>query len=184
MFPNFWQEECSGGAPRLAWKRSGLRLTLNAAVSKVDNLVWLPCARKKENWSRGPTVDEFCAGTCAYCPRLYGDPGPTKVLPGPTVTFFSAGTHGCRPKVGDPQRNWTLRDSPTYVAFLDYSTAYPSVHRGRLAVLLHQFIIVEKMWHHLCNRFNSVKLRVLHPGIAPHQTVQILRGLPEGSRLK
>ena len=81
------------------------------------------------------------------------------------------------------QRNWTLRDSPTYVAFLDYSTAYPSVHRGRLAVLLYQFNIVGKMWHHLCNRFQSVKLRVLHPGIAPHQTVQILRGLPEGSRL-
>jgi len=81
------------------------------------------------------------------------------------------------------QSNWTLRDSPTYVAFLDYSTAYQSVHRGRLAVMLHQFKIVGKMWHHLCNRFQSVKLRVLHPGIAPHQTVQILRGLPEGSRL-
>ena len=81
------------------------------------------------------------------------------------------------------QRNWTLSDSPTYVAFLDYSTAYPSVHRGRLAVLLYQFNIVGKMWHHLCNRFQRVKLRVLHPGIAPHQTVQILRGLPEGSRL-
>jgi len=39
------------------------------------------------------------------------------------------------------------------------------------------------MWHHLCARFNSVKLRILHPGIAPHQTVPILRGLPEGSRL-
>jgi len=41
------------------------------------------------------------------------------------------------------------------------------------------------MWHHLCNRFNRVTLRVLHPGIAPHQTVPILRGLrlPAGSRL-
>ncbi len=66
------------------------------------------------------------------------------------------------------QRNWTLLDSPTYVAFLDYSTAYPSVHRGRLVVLLHQFSTVGKMWHHLCNRFKSVKLRVLHPGLAPH----------------
>ena len=58
---------------------------------------------KNENWLRGPTVGEFCAGTCAYSPRLYGEPGPTKVLPGLTVTFFSAGTHGCRPKVEDPQ---------------------------------------------------------------------------------
>ena len=56
------------------------------------------------------------------------------------------------------QRNSTLSDSPTYVAFLDYSTAYPSVHRGRLAVLLYQFNIVGKMCHHLCNRFQSVKL--------------------------
>ena len=79
------------------------------------------------------------------------------------------------------QRNWTLLQSPTYVEFLDYSTAYPSVHRGSLAVLLHQFNIVGKMWHHLPNRFNSVTLRVLHPGIASHQTVPILRGLPEGS---
>ena len=39
------------------------------------------------------------------------------------------------------------------------------------------------MWHQLCNRFQRVKLRVLHPDIAPHQTVPILRGLPEGSRL-
>jgi hypothetical protein len=81
------------------------------------------------------------------------------------------------------QRNSIQLESPTYVAFLDYSTAYPSVHRGRLASLLHQFNIVGKMWHHLCARFNSVNLRVLHPGIAPHQTVPILRGLPEGSRL-
>ena len=82
------------------------------------------------------------------------------------------------------QQHWTVLDSPTYVVFLDYSTAYPSVHRGSLAVLLHQFKIVGKMWHHLCNHFKSVKLRVLHPGIAPHQTVQILCGLPEGSLLQ
>jgi hypothetical protein len=80
-------------------------------------------------------------------------------------------------------QNWTQRESPTYVAFLDYSTAYPSVNRGRLAIQLYQFNIVGNMWHHLCNRFNSVKLRVLHQVIASHQTVPILRGLPEGIRL-
>ena len=61
------------------------RRPLNATVSKVDNLVWLPRTRKNENWSLGPTVDEFCAGTCACQLRFYGDPGLTKVLPGPTV---------------------------------------------------------------------------------------------------
>jgi len=73
VFPNFWQGECSGDARRRAWKRSGLRRTLNATVSKVDNLVWLPSARKRENWSRGPTVDDFCAGTHG-CPPKIGDP--------------------------------------------------------------------------------------------------------------
>ena len=80
MFPNFWQGECSGGARRRAWKRSGLRRTLNATVSKVDNLVWLPSARKRENWSRGPTVDDFCAGTHGCRPKSRGptvDPGLT-----------------------------------------------------------------------------------------------------------
>ena len=77
MFPNFWQGECSGGARRRAWKRSGLRRTLNATVSKVDNLVWLPSARKRESWSRGPTVDDFCAGTHG-CPPKIGDPRLTQ----------------------------------------------------------------------------------------------------------
>ena len=39
------------------------------------------------------------------------------------------------------------------------------------------------MWHHLCARFNSARIRVLHPHIPPHQTLPVLRGLPEGSRL-
>ncbi len=72
MFPNFWQAECSGGVRRRAWKQSGLLQTLNATVSKVDNLVRLPIARKNENWSQGPTVDEFCAGT--YPPIIQRGP--------------------------------------------------------------------------------------------------------------
>ena len=39
------------------------------------------------------------------------------------------------------------------------------------------------MWHHLRARFDKIKLRVLHPGISARHTVDILRGLPEGSRL-
>ena len=39
------------------------------------------------------------------------------------------------------------------------------------------------MWHHLRARFDKIKLRVLHPGIFARHTVDILRGLPEGSRL-
>jgi len=39
------------------------------------------------------------------------------------------------------------------------------------------------MWHHLRARIDNVRLRVLHPNIQEHQTVDILRGLTEGSRL-
>jgi len=41
------------------------------------------------------------------------------------------------------------------------------------------------MWHHLRARIDNIRLRVLHPNIQEHQTVDILRGpgLPEVSRL-
>jgi hypothetical protein len=39
------------------------------------------------------------------------------------------------------------------------------------------------MWRHLKARFDKIKLRVLHPGISAHHTVDILRGLPERNRL-
>ena len=39
------------------------------------------------------------------------------------------------------------------------------------------------MWHHLRARIDNIRLRVLHPNIQKHQTVDILRGLPQGSRL-
>jgi len=43
--------------------------------------------------------------------------------------------------------------------------------------------IVGHIWHHLRARIDNIRLRVLHPNIQEHQTVNILRGLPEGSRL-
>jgi len=41
------------------------------------------------------------------------------------------------------------------------------------------------MWHHFRARIDNIRLglRVLHPNIQEHQTVDILRGLPEGSHL-
>jgi len=39
------------------------------------------------------------------------------------------------------------------------------------------------MWHHLCARIDNIRLQVLHPNIQEHHTADILRGLPEGSRL-
>jgi len=39
------------------------------------------------------------------------------------------------------------------------------------------------MWHHLRARIDNIELRVLHPNIQEYQPVDILRGLPESSRL-
>jgi len=39
------------------------------------------------------------------------------------------------------------------------------------------------MWYRLRARIDNIRLRVLHPNIQKHPTVDILRGLPEGSRL-
>jgi len=63
------------------------------------------------------------------------------------------------------------------------STAYPSVHRDSLCSTLLKNDIQGNMWYHLRARFDKIKLRVLHPGISARQTVDIPRGLPEGSRL-
>jgi len=69
------------------------------------------------------------------------------------------------------------------VAFVDYTTAYPSVHRDGLSFTLLKNDIRGNMWYHLRARFDKIKLRTLHPGISAHSTVDILRGLPEGIRL-
>ncbi len=69
MFPNFWQAECSGGGQRLAWKQSGLRQTLNATLSKVDNLVWLP-PQAKTKTGRG---DPLLTPPLCTLKRLHGD---------------------------------------------------------------------------------------------------------------
>jgi len=81
------------------------------------------------------------------------------------------------------QYNKNSRQKTTYVAFVDYSTAYPSVHRDRLSSILLHNGIVGHIWHHLRARIDNTRLRVLHPNIQEHQTVDILRRLPEGSRL-
>ena len=81
------------------------------------------------------------------------------------------------------QYNLLKKGKPTYVAFLDYSTAFPSVFKVALLSLLQKFNIVGKMWKHLHARFRTVKVRVLHPQIPSSWWVRILRGLPEGSRL-
>jgi len=83
------------------------------------------------------------------------------------------------------QYNISQKGLATYVAFCDFSTAFPSIHRGKLLSLLckENIVTVGRMWKHLRERFHTVKDRVLHPRIPKSSSVDILRGVPEGSRL-
>jgi len=74
-------------------------------------------------------------------------------------------------------KKYTLQ-KPTYVAFVDYSTDYPPVHRDRISSIFLHNGIVGHMWHHLRARIDKIRLRVLHPNLQEHQTVDIRRGLP------
>jgi len=56
------------------------------------------------------------------------------------------------------QHNKYTLETPTYVAFIDYSTAYPSVDRDGLSSTLLKNDIRGNMWHHLRARFDKIKL--------------------------
>jgi len=81
------------------------------------------------------------------------------------------------------QHNFFAKGQPTYIAFLDFATAFPSVFREGILSTMHERNIVGKTWRALRLRFNIVEIRVLHPKIRQSSEVKILQGLPEGSRL-
>ena len=57
----------------------------------------------------------------------------------------------------------------------------PSVHRERLGLTLKNYKITGKIWHLLEENSRRVRVRVLH-ALIDQDEVDILRGLPEGSR--
>ena len=69
-FSNLWRTECSRGARRRAWKRSGHCRALQATASTCDNLVWQPytrklrCAKLREQLLHNlrALYNNFCAG--------------------------------------------------------------------------------------------------------------------------
>jgi len=71
----------------------------------------------------------------------------------------------------------------SYCCFIDFATAYPAVHRERLGLTLKNYKITGKNWHLLKENSRSVRVRVLHALVGQNDEVDILRGLPEGSRL-
>jgi len=91
------------------------------------------------------------------------------LLPTPTLVIF--------------QCNISQKGLATYVALYYLSTTFPSIHRGKLLSLLCKGSIVGRMWKHLRERFHIGKVRVFHPRIPKSSSVDILRGVPERSRL-
>jgi hypothetical protein len=71
----------------------------------------------------------------------------------------------------------------SYCGFVDFTTAYPSVHREKLQMILKESGITGKMWELLKEHLRKMRIRVLHPLITARNEVEVLRGLPEGSRL-
>jgi len=71
----------------------------------------------------------------------------------------------------------------SYCGFVDFTTAYPSVHREKLQMILKESGITGKMWELLKENSRKMRIRVLHPLITARNEVEVLRGLPEGSRL-
>jgi len=87
-----------------------------------------------------------------------------------TLTSNQLGTKPCTQThdaiyslISTIQYNKYTLQKPTYVAFVDYSTAYPSVHRDRLSSILLYNDIVGHMWHHLRARIDNIQLRVFTP---------------------
>jgi len=83
------------------------------------------------------------------------------------------------------QNDISQRGLATYVAFCNFSTAFPSIHRGKLLPQLCKENIVGRMWKHLRERFHIVQVSVLTPRIPKSSRVNILHEawVPEGSRL-
>jgi hypothetical protein len=72
---------------------------------------------------------------------------------------------------------------PTLYCFIDFGTAYPSVHPERLTLLLQKHGITGKILNLLQENSRRVRIRILHSLIAEDDEVEILKGLQEGSRL-
>ena len=85
--------------------------------------------------------------------------------------------------MGTILNNKTQHNAPTHCAFIDFETAFPSVHRDRLSLLAHAAGFRGKLWRLLQTSYRKVFIRVLHPGIPASAREEILRGIPEGSKL-
>ena len=85
--------------------------------------------------------------------------------------------------IGTAPNHKTQHNEPTHCAFIDFETAYPSVHRDRLSCLSFAAGFWGKIWRLIRTSYHNVFVRVLHLCIPASSREEILRGIPEGSKL-
>jgi hypothetical protein len=66
----------------------------------------------------------------------------------------------------------------SYCGFVDFTTAYLSVHREKLQMILKESGITGKMWRLPKENSRKTRIRVLRPLITARNEVEVLRGLP------
>jgi hypothetical protein len=99
---------------------------------------------------------------------------------------------GFRPGVGPQETVYGLlslllhrqaKKQPSYVAFVDFETAFPTTFKPVVWKNLHQHGIRGPLWRNTRNLYANVKGRVLHPLIPDDEFFDIPQGLREGSKL-
>ena len=72
---------------------------------------------------------------------------------------------------------------PSYVAFVDFETAFPSTFKPVVWTCMFDLGIQKKLWINTRSLYSNMKSRVLHPLIPTDEFFDIPQGLREGSKL-
>ncbi len=72
---------------------------------------------------------------------------------------------------------------PTYVAFINFATAFPSTCRPALWQIMHKKGIIGRIWRNMQHLHAEPRGRVIHPLITQEEHFDFQTGLMEGSRL-
>jgi hypothetical protein len=75
------------------------------------------------------------------------------------------------------------RSQPTYVAFVDFETAFPTIFKPVVWTSLHGMGVQGKLWRNTRHLYANVKSHVLHPHLPEDAYFAIPQGLREGSKL-
>ena len=86
-------------------------------------------------------------------------------------------------KPSRPSSTRKASKQPTFVAFIDFETAFPRTFKPLVWVRLAEAGVTGKLWHATRALYVDVKSRVDHPEIPKDVFFDIPQGLREGSKL-